>query len=191
MVKIVNFVFEEEADTKYYMTYFLRDGTWSLTDDNYFQEEEGVSDSSKEMKEDAKGILANLDLLPKQAEFLITESGTFQWIIQQSTYPSKDIENGLIMMDLKKDGSVGRLFYSNTENKFVRDVEILSTKEAYEKIKDGKFDQYNPFQQGDQLVVTDCELAYMYDSKGYYQPVYLFTGTLNGEEWSLHVTAIK
>jgi hypothetical protein len=40
-------------------------------------------------------------------------------------------------------------------------------------------------------VVTDCEIDYMYDSKGYFQPVYRFSGTLNGEEWSQRVTAIR
>ncbi|WP_214844165.1 hypothetical protein [Exiguobacterium sp. s150] len=95
------------------------------------------------------------------------------------------------MMDFKKDGSVGSLFYSNTINEFIRDVEILSPKEAYAKIENGDFDQYNPLQKGDQLVVTDCQLDYMYDSKGFYQPIYSFSGTLNGEEWSLRVTAMK
>jgi glycopeptide antibiotics resistance protein len=182
------FVFREESGTRYYMTYFLRDGTWSLTDDYYSQEE---FDNIKEMEAYAKETLAKIDMLPKQAELSITDTGTFRWSIQHSIYPNKDIENGLIMLDLKKDGRVGLLFYDRTENTFVREVELLSTKEAFGKIKDGEFDEFIPFQKGDRLVVTDCEIDYMYDSKGYFQPVYRFSGTLNGEEWSQRVTAIR
>lgn len=184
------FTFEKEQGTDYQMSYYMRDGTWSLMD-HEFLPENVTYENSEEMKAYATEMLARLDLLPKQADLTISETGTFHWMIQPSTYSSSEIEDGVIMMDLKKDGSVASLFYSNTVNEFVRDVEILSPKEAYAKIENGDFDQYNPLQKGDQLVVTDCQLDYMYDSKGFYQPIYSFSGTLNEEEWSLHVTAMK
>lgn len=183
------FAYNIEAGTRYYMTYFKRDGTWSLLDD-YYNFEDIMNNSSEDMKQQAISILKKLDILPNQGELTVTESGAFYWTVEQ-TYPSKDIENGYILLELKKDGSVAAIYYDWTENTFVREVELLSLEEAYEKIADGKFDEYIPFQKGDQLIITDYKIDYMYDSKGYFQPVYHFFGTLNGEEWSKRVTAIK
>lgn len=186
----VQYLYKEEGGTRYYMTYFVEDGTWFLNDDNFNYEEVLVT-QSEEMEGYAETILTTLDVLPKQAELSITDDGVFRWSMERSSYPKEDIEDGQIMMSLKKDGTVGSLIYNRTENEFVREVELLSTAEAFEKIREGKFDQMIPFQKGDQLIITQYKLAYMYDSKGYYQPVYHFSGTHNGEEWAQFVTAIR
>lgn len=84
-----------------------------------------------------------------------------------SNYSSEDIQN---------------LYFDLTNNKYIRDIEIISQKDAFEKVKNGNFYSYNPYNSGDEIRITNCEISYMYDSKGYYQPVYKFTGSVNGEE---------
>ena len=58
----------------------------------------------------------------------------------------------------------------------VRDVTILTPEQAAQKLMDGHF--YNGYWIDyygiETVTVTDCSLTYMIDSKGYYQPVYVF-----------------
>ena len=74
------------------------------------------------------------------------------------------------------------IYYGIKNNKYIRDIEIISPKEAFEKVKKGNFYSYNPYNSGDEIKITDYQVDYIYDSKGYYQPVYKFIGSVNGEE---------
>ncbi|MCD7837521.1 MAG: hypothetical protein LUG65_01240 [Clostridiales bacterium] len=65
---------------------------------------------------------------------------------------------------------------------YVKSAEILSSAEAYQLVEQGRFSRQEPFQAGDQVTVTNYQLTYATDSKGYYQPVYTFSCTVNGEE---------
>ncbi len=69
---------------------------------------------------------------------------------------------------------------------------ILSEKEAYEKIEKGDFQCDEEFRsKAIDLVITDCELTYAVDSKGFLQPTYAFTGTLNGKETTIKIPALR
>ena len=70
---------------------------------------------------------------------------------------------------------------------------IISEKEAYEQVRRGKFEQYVPFQPGDTLHITECKLEYRYDTKGFYQPVYEFSGYINSSEnlWVCQIPALQ
>ncbi|HIS93468.1 MAG TPA: VanZ family protein, partial [Candidatus Alectryocaccomicrobium excrementavium] len=82
--------------------------------------------------------------------------------------------------------------YYVTWNTYVATEDILSESQAYEQVKAGNFEQYVPFQPGDILYINQCELAYLYDTKGFYQPVYEFSGYLNGDEnpWACRIPAL-
>lgn len=187
----VQFTYAEEEGTSYYISYTVLDGTWGLRD-NYYQEENVSKKQNDELLQKAKTLLVKNKWLPEQAVLVASENGDFHWRIQDPKYDNTDLTDGYLMIGLRNDGTVQHLNNGFTENDFVGQVNILSPEEAYNKIKNGEFDQMNPFEQGDVLVITRYELTYMYDTKGYYQPVYRFRGDINGEShWGQQISARK
>ena len=61
------------------------------------------------------------------------------------------------------------------------------------QIEKGNFEQFQPFQKGDVLYIEECELTYIYDTKGFYQPVYQFSGYINNKDhlWICEIPAVK
>ena len=78
-------------------------------------------------------------------------------------------------------------------NEYVATEEIISERQAYEQVQAGNFEQYIPFQPGDTLYIKQCQLAYLYDTKGFYQPVYQFNGYINNSEtiWVGQIPALS
>lgn len=116
-------------------------------------------------------------------------------------------ENGFVFSAdmLEKNGVLlnGRLTCSEYWDGKLKDVrnylveyeagnkrEVLSSKEAYQKILDGKFryETYNG--KLERIVVEDVEISYALDSKGYYVPIYVFRGKINGQEAEISIRAI-
>lgn len=79
-----------------------------------------------------------------------------------------------------------------TKKSHVRDVEILSPKEAFQKLKQGDFDPIGSFKAGDTLFITKYNIDYYTDTKGFSQPIYVFEVHLNGKDiWSQPISAKK
>ena len=70
-------------------------------------------------------------------------------------------------------------------------IEVISESQAYEQIQKGYFSYFRPNDDILKVDITGIEVGYEIDTKGYYQPVYLFDGTVNGNETKLVVPAIK
>jgi hypothetical protein len=142
-----------------------------------------------------------LSILPQDAEFSVLESGEFVWNSPDRPDLNADYWHGDIVLGLKQDGSVYSLANNLQKNQLIREVDILSPAEVYERIKDGEFPQikYNALvteeelhlKKGDQLEIELIELTYMYDTKGFYQPVYNVSGTFNGKNWFTLIQARK
>lgn len=78
---------------------------------------------------------------------------------------------------------------------------VISSQEAYERLCAGQFSwrdvpMFN-YLSPRQVRVTDCKLEYMTDSKGFHQPVYLFTlsdendaALRGGTGWTTFVPAL-
>ncbi|WP_181646115.1 VanZ family protein [Paenibacillus anseongensis] len=186
--------FEITNDSSYHLTYFTREGTWSLFDE--------LVDTTKELTDEATGqkiehLLKENSFIPSDAELKIDQNGTFRWDapnVDPSEY-SKDFLNGMVMVDVTDTGKISNLSFDLIENKFIRNAQVISPSDAFEKIKKGKFDSYNsrkPYRMGDQIKITGMKLMYQYDSKGYYQPVYEFDGSLNDEvsRFSVRIPAL-
>ncbi|MED0964040.1 VanZ family protein [Bacillus paramycoides] len=81
-----------------------------------------------------------------------------------------------------------------TKKLHIRDVEILSPKEAFQKLKQGDFDPIISFKAGDTLVITDYNIDYYADTKGFSQPIYVFQVRINDNDkngWSQPISARK
>lgn len=178
----IQYVFDETDNTMYAMTYFYRTGTWSINNFNSDNLENiRLSDSDIEKIEN---ILKNKNLIPNDAKLSYDENNFLRWNSKNNDIKNskKDFIEGTIMISNYSSEDIQNLYFDLTNNKYIRDIEIISQKDAFEKVKNGNFYSYNPYNSGDEIRITNCEISYMYDGKGYHQPVYKFTGSVNGEE---------
>lgn len=188
--------FMDHGGNPYTFNYNLKDGGWQL----YSESGEEVKISEEELAEHRgfyeSWMLAN-DILPADAVFSIQNEDTLRWDIRQPVVAiakgEKNFADGVIMLIPSSAGQKAPrdLSHLMNENEYVRKVEVMSPAQAYVQVLRGNFSVYNDLQKGDLLRVEQYELAYTYDSKGYYQPVYRFIGTVNGEPWETLIPAMS
>lgn len=180
----------EDKSKAQYTLYLSREGNWSLTENNYSPERASFR-NQEPMLEKAKAIMADLGILSQEAEFTALESGEFRWSLPDKTDANKNYWTGDLVLGLKQDGSMYSLNNWLKENHFIREVDILSPAEVYERIRNGEFPQLQRnailkpdqlvIKKGDQLDITGIELTFTYDTKDFYQPVYRVYGIFNGD----------
>ena len=103
--------------------------------------------------------------------------------------------------DQMYDGEISCKYYSNGKMGgisnymmqcfFYKDFKIISEQDAYDKIVDGKYRVWAPYEYSYDIKVGDASLVYEKDSKGFYQPEYQFHVTMNGSETDLYIPALK
>ncbi|PYE93414.1 hypothetical protein ATL10_100870 [Bacillus sp. 196mf] len=96
-------------------------------------------------------------------------------------------------IQLKDEGKKMPVYkYYGTKKSHIRDVEILSPKEAFQKLKQGEFDPIGSFKAGDTLFITKYNIDYYTDTKGFSQPIYVFEVQLNDRDsWFQPISAKK
>lgn len=182
-----------------YTLFISSQGNWSLTENLYTPDQTTAAGQDSVNK--AKAIMDELALLPQEAEFTVWENGELEWTLPDRANINKDYWLGEVSLGLKPDGDVYSLSSNLRNHQFITEVNILSPTEVYERIKNGEFPQikYNALvtdeeltiKKGDQLSIELIELTHMYDTKGFYQPVYNVSGTLNGKSWFTLIQARK
>lgn len=182
-----------------YTLFISSQGNWSLTENLYTPDQTTAAGQDSVNK--AKAIMDELALLSQEAEFTVWENGELEWTLPDRANINKDYWLGEVSLGLKPDGDVYSLSSNLRNHQFIAEVNILSPTEVYERIKNGEFPQikYNALvtdeeltiKKGDQLSIELIELTHMYDTKGFYQPVYNVSGTLNGKSWFTLIQARK
>ena len=180
--------------TDFQIIFFFRTGEWDYTTfaGNAAQLTE---ENAQELRVRYENWMKKLNLLPSNAEFSVQNGDTLRWDVVSGWEPNAETEafqQGFIMIQFDEGGALSSFTYYVTWNTYVATEDILSESQAYEQVKAGNFEQYVPFQPGDILYINQCELAYLYDTKGFYQPVYEFSGYLNGDEnpWACRIPAL-
>lgn len=180
----VQYIFDTSTDTMYSMTYFYKDGTWDIYNNYNVGDIENIRLDEKKIQQ-FENILKDNNLIPNNAKLSYDENNYLRWNVDNNIdrkNTKKDFIEGMIMITSSNSHDLESLYYGIKNNKYIRDIEIISPKEAFEKVKKGNFYSYNPYNLGDEIKITDYQVDYIYDSKGYYQPVYKFIGSVNGEE---------
>ena len=179
---------------EFQMVFFFRTGEWNYTT---FSETAAqlTEDAAQEKRGRYEGWMNSISLLPEGAEFSIQNGDTLRWdaaLPQDISVWEKDFQKGTVMIQFQESGTPANFFYQVTWNRYVATEELISQAHALERVREGNFEQYVPFQPGDTLHVTGCELTYVYDTKGFYQPVYEFSGYLNDKEnlWTCRIPAL-
>ncbi len=151
-------------------------------------DEEGVSGLSLD---EVRDILEQYDVtIPSEVEFSEGENGRYQ-LTAQMLKSEDDLKDGTCSVTIVSGNRVASIDNGLTSYKRYKDFQVISEKEAYDLLAQGKFLQIYA-DSITKIEVTDVRLGYEVDSKGFYQPVYLFTATFNGnEEGILKVPALQ
>lgn len=124
--------------------------------------------SEQEVREALKNY--NIDI-PDKAVFEEDENGRYTFSV--SMYLEGDVLlNGVVSCTYHQNNKVSEIYNNLITYQKYRDINIISEQEAYEKLKAGKFKNGNIECQD--IEIQSVELSYIADSKGYYQPVYVF-----------------
>jgi len=114
-------------------------------------------------------------MIPEAAEFSYQGDG---W----HTFSADRLIDGALMLDgtlrarYADSGEVVNVENFLNAYAYYKDVEILSPEEAYRQLKAGRFNDGGYFESAKpaSICVTECVFAYLVDTKGFYQPVYVF-----------------
>lgn len=123
--------------------------------------------------------------IPDYAEFTPEGEGWHSFSVEQ--YVQGDtMTDGTLRCRYASDGTVKQIENDLLTYAYYDMADILSPEEAYKQLCSGNFsaaEAVRYYARGE-VVVADCCLSYSVDTKGFYQPVYLFTLTLPGQESS-------
>ena len=114
-------------------------------------------------------------LIPETAEFLIEGNGWHRFTVNQMI-DGTVLLDGVLRVRVAGDGSVREIENGLLSYSYYRDVEVISPEEAYAQLCAGKFQDGDFFEmkKPSKLTVLGCALEYRVDTKGFYQPVYIF-----------------
>ncbi|WP_238542910.1 hypothetical protein [Lysinibacillus boronitolerans] len=144
---------KDKAENSY--TLFINsEGNWLLTDDLYTPVQSSLAVQETLVKK-AKSMMDELSLLPKDGEFTALDNGVFEWTLPDQAELNQDYWLGEVDLGLKPDGSMYSLSYNIHEHQLIREVNILSPAEVYERIKHGEFPQikYNALVTEEELLI--------------------------------------
>lgn len=125
--------------------------------------------------------------LPEGAVFETSEEVPYKFNVDKIIDGGK-MYDGSVTCSYTEDGVVSDLNYNVVEFEEYKEFPIISQQEAYEKLKQGMF--HSLYADENVIEIFGVTIDYELDTKGFYQPVYVFEGTLNGDETNIRIPAI-
>ncbi|EMI9087523.1 VanZ family protein [Bacillus cereus] len=111
-------------------------------------------------------------------------------------YRKTDMSHVTIKTSLELSNEGKKMPVYDSKGEIVRDVEIISPKEAFQKLKQGDIYPMGTFEAGEEfegetLVITEYNLEHVTDTKGFSQPVYIFRVQLKNHDIVITVSPIS
>jgi len=98
--------------------------------------------------------------------------------------------DGTFACQYYKNGKMGSINGNILQCEYYKDFNVISEAEAYKMIEKGKFKI--PSKSDKMNIKTgQVTIQYMADSKGYYQPVYVFEADVNRDSAEIFIPAIE
>ena len=128
-------------------------------------------------------ILKDYNLnLPEGMDFTFEKEGNFTFTLEEYR-DNQMLQMGSVSGVVYTNEKLGILNYDIKKANAYKEFEICSEREAYERLCEGKFLERGNRKQTLVLNVTSCNLEYVLDTKGYYQPVYIFHCDLENDDY--------
>lgn len=129
--------------------------------------------------------------IPEEAVFENAGDGVYYLKVSQQITDGK-ICDGILSCDYYKNGKFGYIENRLISGEYAKDCRIISEQEAYQKICDGKFGlEYYGEKSSLHIKLGGVQVKYRLDSKGFYQPVYIFEAEVNGTKTEVIVPALR
>ncbi|MGL5692549.1 MAG: VanZ family protein [Peptostreptococcaceae bacterium] len=127
-------------------------------------------------------------------EGVFKENGDGVYSISFNMVKSGDVYlDGELTCNIGENDKVSSFTNNIISYKPYKEYEILSMKEAYDKILSGDFKDFWELEKNIKMDVVEASLSYALDSKGFYQPYYDFRVKVDGkkEDISISIPALK
>ena len=187
----------------YALWVYYNDHSYEYTDYRV-DSEQRYSEKGGAITED--GLRAALDKLgieiPVAASFVIADESAGRYAFRAECVVENDaLTNGELVCWVAEGGILYKVDNHLSVSTLHGNAAVISSQEAYERLCAGQFSwrdvpMFN-YLSPRQVRVTDCKLEYMTDSKGFHQPVYLFTlsdendaALRGGTGWTTFVPAL-
>ena len=163
--------------------------TYRYTDFNELYGDHTSGPDVNASEEEIRNALKDMRVsIPEGVIFKNVGDGIYTFTAEQILDGDK-LYNGTITCNYTKNKTFSELRYSIITFEEYKTFPIISEKEAFERVQNGKFKYPN---SGEIIVfVNDVNLEYEVDSKGFYQPVYVFDVNINDFDTAISVSAIK
>ncbi|TSB45592.1 VanZ family protein [Alkalicoccobacillus porphyridii] len=166
-----------QSEPSYSLWFDYADGSYSLSEFSHYDTELKDTDESNILKQ-----LQPIDIhIPEVAEFEKTGTGTYTWWVRQLE-EDNHLVDGFVTASYYEDDTIKSIDHKLITYDKVRNAQVKSEQQALDELLNGDFYSYLNDSKIDTLHLTDVNIKYMLDSKGYYQPVYSFEVLINGEE---------
>ena len=159
-----------DGPCSHFLTVQRNDGSYELS---FIYDEEPTPVETN--RETIERMLAGYGInIPESAEFSYLHSGIHLFTIEDIT-DDGTIVRGRISCVYNEDVSLSKINNSLIYYTFRGHETIISENEAFEKLCRGEFnDETGSLENASEVTVTSCTLEYQVDTKGYYQPVFIF-----------------
>ncbi|MFC5605013.1 VanZ family protein [Sporosarcina koreensis] len=175
------------SDRSHNIWFDYLDGSYQYTDFSSHDEGKEPIDTDEEtLKENltAFGIV-----IPGEAEFRKLDVGTYEWVMNMRE-TGDQLVNGSLTAVFYNDQTIKSIENHLVTYEKVRDVQMKSEKDAYNEVLVGGFLQAMDDRQIENVKIDHVETGYYLDSKGFYQPIYVFHGAVNGMERTIDIPGI-
>lgn len=126
--------------------------------------------------------------IPATAQFERMDVGQYEWTVNQFETDGQLID-GTLKVAYYQDKTIKSVVNNIVTYEKVREIKLKSEQQAYNELLDGKFKTYD--KNIKEMQIQQVKQAYVMDSKGFYQPIYVFSGTINGEEATISIPGIE
>ena len=148
---------------------------YKLTDFKGFSEVEKDSTATENIIREILAVDYKI-ILPDNIKFINLENGDYTLISDSNANLI-----GTLNCSYYADGTIKNITNTLFESVFIRECEVISQKDAFNKMERGNFQYSNNF-YGElrSLEIISVVLDNKLDTKGFYQPVYIFEVIING-----------
>lgn len=163
------------------------DGSFEYTDFSFFDDDVDQISAPKEV------VLEKLEdfniTMLAETEITSDEEGVYNFTANKNI-DGNTLINGVLTCSYYNDDTIKNINNNMVVYEKVKDISVISEKSAYEKITEGKF-KYLTYDKINTIEINDVSLDYRLDSKGYYQPVYIFNSLINDTPHSIIIPALS
>lgn len=136
-------------------------------------------------------ILRNYNIvLPHEISFEDRGEGNYILTADMEEFNGGFID-GTLRCTITRDGKLSSFHNMLIQYEKYKEYDIISEQQAFDKLRGGRVNHWDLYRKPSSIIVKKVKKAYHLDTKGYYQPIYVFDVLLNGEVTGIPIVALE